>query len=234
MNFEEINDLYDYDMKISQNKKYFKFSIDSILLAEFIKLHKDDKSILDLCTGNAPIPLILNRKYGNKLKITGVELQKEIFDLAQRSIILNEACNIELINDNIKNVKYPHKYDIISCNPPYFKIESESQMNKEEIKAIARHEIMINLEEIISIASKNIKNKGYFYLIHRPERLVEIINLLHKYRFGVKEIRIVHNDINSPACLILISAIFNGEDYVIINHPVILSDYQSYQNIFGK
>ena len=102
----ELNDLFDYGYKIYQNPLYFKFSVDSVLLAEFIKIKKNDNKIIDLCTGNAPIPMILSKKYGNKLEITGVELQKEIYDLGIKSINYNKITNIKLINDDINNLSF--------------------------------------------------------------------------------------------------------------------------------
>lgn len=231
----ELNDLFDYDMKIYQNKEYFKFSIDSVLLAEFVSIKKGQKSILDMCTGNAPVPLILSKRFNN-IEIVGIELQKEIYDLANKSVQYNNKKNILLINDDVNkltNIYKFKKFDVITCNPPYFVPYSNKLINENEVKAIARHEIKIDLESIIRIASKNIKNQGYFYLVHRPERIAEIIHLLKKYNFGLKRIVPVYNDINSNSCFVLIEAIYNGKDYVIINKPIYISEHESYQGIFG-
>lgn len=234
MKSEELNDLYDYGYKIYQNPDYFKFSIDAILLAEFVEVRMNQKKILDLCTGNAPIPLILDKKYNHMLNITGVELQKEIFDLAQKSLNYNNVENIRIINmdikDYIKTTK--EKYDIVTCNPPYFKISSNEIVNNLDIKAKARHEITVNLEDVISVAQKMVKNKGYFYIVHRPERLADIVNILKKYRFGIKRIVTVFNDKKSKCSLILIEAIYNGEDYIKFGQPIFLDEYQSFKNIF--
>ena len=134
---EIINRLLNYkDLKIIQNTEWFAFSLDSVLLANFVSINKSTKNIVDFCTGNAPIPLILSTK--TNAKIIGVEIQKEIFDLANRSIKINKLNDrIELLNLNVKDL--PKKYetdtfDIITCNPPYFKINDKSNLNMNETK----------------------------------------------------------------------------------------------------
>lgn len=230
----ELNDLFDYGYMIYQNSNYFKFSIDSLLLAEFVEIKRNHKKVLDLCSGNAPVPLILNKKYGNKISIVGVELQREIYNLGVESILYNKVKNISLINEDVLLFASNHKekYDVITCNPPYFKKNDLKNINDNEIKAIARHEIAINLEQIIQVASKLINNKGYFYLVHRAERLSEIMFLLKKYKFGLKKLQTVYNDSESDCCFIIVEAIYNGEDYVKIGKPLFLKEYKSYQDIF--
>lgn len=233
----ELNDLFDYDYKIYQNPDYFKFSIDSVLLAEFVDLKNGQKEILDLCSGNAPIPMILNNKYGNKINITGVELQKDVFDLAEKSIEYNKLENIKLINADVNDLPVllkNYKYNIITCNPPYFKTSNTNLVNDNEIKAIARHEIKVNLDNIIYVASKLLENQGYLYLVHRAERLADIILLLNKYGFGLKRVVPVYSRNDLVANLVLIEAIYKGKDYVIIDKPVILDGLKSYKGIFGK
>ncbi|MDE5630136.1 MAG: methyltransferase [Bacilli bacterium] len=232
----ELNDLFDYDYRIYQNADYFKFSIDSVLLAEFVDLKKGHKKVLDMCSGNAPVPLILNKKYGNLLEIVGVEIQKEVYELGKLSIEYNKVENISFINKDIKDYvsSFNEKYDIVTCNPPYFKKSDDKIINDNEVKALARHEIAINLEEVVCCASKILKNKGYFYLVHRPERLADIINALKEYRFGLKRVQMVYDDYNSDCCFILVEAIYNGEDYVKIDYPIFLKDYTTYKDIFRR
>lgn len=232
----ELNDLFDYDYKIVQNPSYFKFSIDSVLLAEFVDVKKNNKKLLDICSGNAPVPLILNKKFGDELQIVGVEIQKDIYELGKQSIEYNKVQNVTFINKDIKEYvnQTREKYDIITCNPPYFKKSADKILNDNDIKTIARHEIAINLDEVISCASKLIKNKGYFYLVHRAERLADIINALKNYRFGLKRVQTVYDDRDSSCCFILIEAIYNGEDYVKIDSPIFLKEYTTYQNIFRR
>ena len=136
---EVLNDLYDYNLKIYQNDKLFKFSLDSLLLAEFVEIKKNDEKLLDICSGNAPLPLIIGKNYN--IEITGVEIEKEIYDLAEKSIKINKLTNIKMLNMNaldLKNYFPGNNFDIITCNPPFFKVNKTSLMNEERKKAIAR------------------------------------------------------------------------------------------------
>ncbi len=227
MTKNEINDLYNYGYKIVQNKDYFKFSLDSILLADFVKINFTDKKLLDLCTGNAPIPIILS----NKVKeISAIEIQKCIFDMAAESIRINKINNVQLINDNIKNWSNyfsSNSFDIVTCNPPYFKYNNTSLINKNMVKSIARHEIEINLEEIIKIASSILKSKGRFYLVHHANRLIDIINLLQKHHFGIKRLEFTYNDLNSDCKIILIEAMKDGKNECKISRPLLTNNYRS-------
>lgn len=141
---------------IYQNDDWFLFSLDSLLLANFVTLRKSDKKILDLCTGNAPVAMFLAMK--SKASIVGVELQKEIYDLGKKSVIENGMDKqITLINDDIRNIsKYyeTDSFDVITCNPPYFKFNDTKMVNENKIKSIARHEIMCNLDNILEISKK--------------------------------------------------------------------------------
>ena len=200
-----INDLLNYDIKIYQNDDYFKFSIDSVLLAEFVNINYRTKKIIDLCTGNAPIPMILSTKFNKE--IVAVEIQKEVYDLALKSINYNNIKNIKLLNMDAKNlVDYKDKYDIITCNPPYFKVDKDSKVNDNTIKAIARHEIKFNLEDMIFISSKIINFSGSLYFVHRCERLVEILDILKKYNFGLRRLQFVYDNEKSNCCFFLVEA----------------------------
>ena len=182
------NDLFDYKNRyIMQMKDGFKFSLDSLLLAEFVKVKKDDKKILDMCTGNAPVPLVLSLK--TNAEIVGFEIQKEISELALESVAINGLeKNIRIINDDIKNIDNyfeSNTFDIITCNPPYFKTKEDGYRNKNDFLTLARHEIAIDLETIFKIASKNLKDNKAFYLVHRVERLDDIIVLARENKMNV-------------------------------------------------
>lgn len=216
-----INDLYDYGLKIVQNPDYFKFSLDSILLADFVKIKYTDKTLIDLCSGNSPLPMILSGKIDN---ITAIELQPEIYEMAKDSIKINEINNINLINDDIKNwSKYiqPNSFDILTVNPPYFKVNEGANLNNNDIKSIARHEIKTNLEEIINISKRILKNKGYFYIVYRTERLIELIELLQKYKFGIKKMQFCYETLQNNCSLVLIEAMSNGKDDLKVLPPII-------------
>lgn len=181
--------------------------------------------------------MILHKKFDGRLDIVGVELQREVYELGKKSLEYNGLDSIRLINDDIRNISLlfkEEKFDIVTCNPPYFKTNSTNLVNDNKVKALARHEIAIDLEEIIRIASNIIKNQGYFYMVHRPERLADVINVLKKYHFGVKRLQLVYDNNKKNSCLFLIESIYNGQDYVIINSPLFLKEHNTYQNIFEE
>ena len=230
-----INDLYDYEsMKIYQYEEGFKFSLDSILLAESVIIHKNDKNILDLCTGNAVIPLVLSTK--TNLPINGIEIQKEIFELATDSINYNNKQNqIYVINDNIKEAKsyFPgNNFDIITCNPPYFKFHHPDFLNQSDLKQIARHEVSITLKEMIDVASHLLKNKGNFYLVHIPERFQEILILLEEYNLSVKDVYFVYPKQGKDAVLVLIRSLKLGRNGLKVHEPIYLNKIKTYKGLF--
>lgn len=218
-----INDLLGYNLKIVQDTDYFNFSLDSILLYNFLNIKKDMK-IIDLCSGNCPIPLLLSKRINNK--IIAVELQKEIYELGRESIEINNLNNkIELLNMDAKKIteKYDtDTFDLITCNPPYFKINEETKKNDNIIKSIARHEIEIKLEDIIVIARKLLKNNGSIVLVHRPERLTDIIVLMKKYNISPKRIQFIYPKENSESNMILIEGTKNGNNAVKVMEPLII------------
>lgn len=238
----EINDLvYFKNIKIVQNKDYFNFSLDSILLPNFVEITRKTKKILDMCTGNAPIPLILSTK--TDAKIYGVELQKEVYDLAKETIKINNLDNqIELINDNIKNLKKifdTETFDIITCNPPYFKKKDDSIINENKVKSIARHEIEMELEDVMIISKALLKNEGSLVLVHRTDRLIEIIELMKKHNIEPKRMRLIYPKVNMESNLVLIEGRKNGKEGLKILPPLYIhNDNSSYTSevleMFGK
>lgn len=238
----EINDLVYYnDLKIVQNKDYFNFSLDSVLLPNFVLLTSKTKKILDMCTGNAPIPLILSTK--TNAKIYGVEIQKEVYDLACETIKINNLDNqIQIINDNIKNLKNRFKtetFDIITCNPPYFKKKEDSIINENKIKSIARHEIEMQLEDVMIVSKALLKNEGSLVLVHRTERLIEIIELMKRHNIEPKRIRLIYPKLNNESNLVLIDGRKNGKEGLKILPPLYIhNEDNSYTDevlkMFGK
>ena len=221
---ETINYLLGYkNLKIYQDTEMFNFSLDSVLLPNFITINTKTKNILDIGTGNAPIPLILSTK--TKAKIVGVEIQKDVAELAQKSVKLNNLENqIEIINEDINNLKdkYPSDYfDIITCNPPFFKITKDSKLNKNDYKTIARHEVTLNLEQITQIAKKLLKNGGTLGIVHRPERLTDTLHILRKYNLEPKKIRFIHPKENEKANILLIEGKKNGKSGLKVLNPII-------------
>ena len=208
-----LHDLVGYkNLKIYQDSDWFSFSLDSVLLPNFVTLNKNIKVVMDLCCGNAPIPLILTTK--TKAKIIGVELQKDVYDLARESINYNKLEDrIELLNMNIKDLKTKFtsdSIDVITCNPPYFKYIESSNINDDIHKVIARHEKEITLEEIIDISHYLLKNNGCLAMVHRTDRLIEIINLFNKYGLELKKLRFIYPKENTESNMILVEGKKNG------------------------
>lgn len=230
----EKNDLFDYGLKIYQAYNLFKFSLDSILLAEFVDVRKNCELIVDFCSGNGAVPLILSTKY--KSQIIGFEIQKMVYKLAYNSILLNGLSEqIKIINENLNDaLEYilPESVDAITCNPPYFKVNEGSYLNEDEGKRIARHEVTTDIEQIIIMSRYLLRNSASLYLVHRPERLTEIIILLNKYKFEVKKIQFVYSSFDKKAIMILIKATKNGKSGVIINKPINITGRVTYKGIF--
>ncbi len=227
-----LNDLFDYGFKIYQNTDYFKFSLDSILLAEYVKIRPHDR-IMDLCSGNAAIPLILCKR-NDTICVDGIEIQKPIYLLAIKSIQENKLEDrIKVYNANAADILMPQKYDIVTCNPPYFKVDATSQKNTDEIKCIARHEITINLEKVIKTAKNNLKETGSFYLVHRIERLLETIKLLEQNKFGIRNITFIFTKADKKAEFFLIEASrYKKSDPKIFS--ICIEGLKTYKGIFEE
>ena len=210
---EFINDIVGKNLKIYQNDDYFKFSLESILLPNFVEIRLKDKKILDLCSGNCPIPLILSTK--TNIPIYGVELQKEIYELGLKSIkINNKEKQITLLNEDICNLKNIFKgdtFDLITVNPPYFKNLNTSLKNQNNIKSLARHEDNLTLDKLFKISSYLLKENGNFYMVHRTERLIEILDLLKQNNLTPKIIQFIYPNINKESKLFMIKASKGGK-----------------------
>lgn len=220
---KKLNYLLGYeDLKIYQDDKMFRFSLDSVLLPNFISLNKTTKKILDIGTGNAPIPLILSKK--TDAKIIGVELQKEAFELGLESVSYNHLENqITLIHQDIKEYcknTETDTFDYITCNPPYFPLKEDSHINDSTYKTLARHESALTLEDIMKVSKKLLKNNGMLGIVHRPERLVLIIELMKKYNIEPKRMQLVYSHNNKEANILLIEGRKNGKPGLKIMPPL--------------
>ena len=194
------------DMYIMQDNEMFNFSLDSVLLPNFVTLNKKIDKIMDIGCGNAPIPLILSTL--TSAKIYGVEIQDKVYELAKESVEINNLSDrIEIVNEDIneyyKNIE-SDSFDVITCNPPYFKVNENSNFNMSEYKTIARHEIMLDLERLFKIAKKLLKNNGNIAIVHRPERLSDIILSMKKNNIEPKRIQFVHPKKDADANILLI------------------------------
>lgn len=224
---EVINDLLNYNgFKIYQNTSWFSFSLDSILLANFVNIKRNTNNIIDFCSGNAPIPLILSTKTNNN--IIGVEIQQEVYELAKKSIKINNLDNrIKMLNMDIKqlvNIYETDTFDLITCNPPFFKVTEESKINNNIIKSVARHELKINLDDIFSISRKLLRNNGSICMVHRTDRLIDIITTMKNNNIEPKRIRLVYPKLNSESNIVLIEGVKNGNPGLKILPPLYVHD----------
>lgn len=208
------NNLLNYkDCYIFQDTDYFKMSLDSLLLSQFVTINLRDKKILDIATGNAPIPMLLT--FRSKAHIYGVELNKEVHLLGRISINENNMREqITLINEdarNLKNVFDSDFFDVITCNPPYFKTNNTKYENDNSVKAMARHEKTLELEDVFKISKYLLKNNGKLAIVHRTERIMEIFDIIKKYNFELKKIRFVYPNKEKNSDLVLLECVKNGK-----------------------
>lgn len=221
---ERIDDLEFNNLKIIQNKNEFCFGIDAVLLSDFAKNIKKNSKIIDLGTGTGILPILLSGKTENT-KIVGIEIQEKMAEMAMRSIKLNNLKNrIQIINNDIKNLNKifeKESFDAVVTNPPY-KENNTGLKNEYEGKIIARHEIRCNLEDIISVSKNMLKDKGILYMVHRPERITDICELLRKYKIEPKIIRFVYPKMDKEANLVLIKAVKNARKFLKIERPLII------------
>ena len=217
---ERIDDLEYKGLKIIQRQDGFCFGIDSVLLSDFAKNIRKESIVVDLGTGTGILPILLSAKTQAK-KIYGIEIQEDMAEMAQRSVALNHLENkIEIIPQNIKEITIEKaSVDVIVTNPPYKKGETGLK-SKNLSKRIARHEIYANLQDFIQISFQLLKDKGEFYMVHRPERLVDRGYELRKNKMEPKKLRFVHSHVEEEPKLILIKAVKNAKPFLTIEKPL--------------
>lgn len=222
---EVLNDILGYkNRKIYQDTDCFSFSLDSVMLANFASIRLRDKKIADLGCGNGVIPLILSLRT-DKL-IVGIEIQKKLAAMAERSILYNNLTEqIKIINEDMKNLgnsDFFESFDLITCNPPYFKVSEKNYFNDSYEKMIARHEVKINLADLLITVKKLLKNNGNFAIVHRPERLMDILFEFKKNNIEPKRIQFVYETINKGSTLVLIEGQKNGKTGLKIENPIVM------------
>lgn len=233
--FERIDKLHRNDYRIIQNSKTFCFGIDSVLLSHFANAKKNEV-VLDVGTGNAVIPILMSAKTNAK-KFFAIDVQDESISMAKRSVYINNLqnkinvlkCNVNELGDYFEN----QYFDVVTTNPPYMK-KGSFIINNINAKAIARHEILCTLEQIIENVSKVLKVKGRFYMVHRPNRLTDILENLRKYNLEPKKLRFVQPYQNKKPNLLLIEAIkFGGVELNIEPNLIIYKEDNNYtQEVF--
>lgn len=218
---EVIDDLQLKGLRIIQKNDRFKFGVDAVLLSDFANI-KSRHEVIDLCTGTGIVPLLVLGKYNPKM-VVGIEIQEEISEMANRSIQLNNCSeNVKIINGDLKDknlIKSLGKFDVVTVNPPY-KINNAGIKNPNDSIAIARHEIMCNLEDVIASARNLLKDNGRLYMVHRPERLIDIFELMRKYKIEPKRVRMVHPKAYKAANIVLVEGQRDGRAFLKWDEPL--------------
>ena len=219
---ERIDDLQYKGLKLIQNKNGFCFGIDAVLLANFAKNMKKCETVVDLCTGNGVVAILLSGKTSAS-KIYGVEIQEDVANLAKRSVEFNKLDGrVEILNKNLKDLKdsIPSAtVDSVTVNPPYMKA-GNGVINDKNTLMIARHEISCTLEDVVKEAARLLKFNGEFFMVHKPERLVEIFCVMRKYKIEPKRIKFVQPSANKPANLVLIEGSKNAGEFLKVETPL--------------
>lgn len=223
---ERIDDLQFKGLKIIQNTKNFCFGVDSILLTDFAKKIKNGCEALDLGTGTGVIAILLAAKTGLK-HIIGVEKQEEMAELATRNVKLNNLENkIEIVNTDILDLckLYPNdSFDVVVTNPPYKKKDT-GVINQTEKKYLARHELTATLKDFIKVSKNMLKEKGEFYMVHKPERLVDILSLMRTNNLEPKELRFVFSNVNKEPSLVLVKGVKSAKPFLKIKKNLYIYD----------
>ncbi|MGG1550446.1 tRNA1(Val) (adenine(37)-N6)-methyltransferase [Paenibacillus ferrarius] len=234
---ERIDDLLTYDLKIIQSDEVFSFSMDAVLLGRFASVPPKGR-VLDLCTGNGVVPLLLSTR--TRADIWGVEIQERLADMAKRNAVLNGLeGRLHMVQGDLKTIhsELGHgQFDVVTVNPPYLPVPNGEQ-NTNAHFAAARHEIHCTLEDVIAACAKQVKAGGKVAMVHRPTRLVDICTLMRQYRIEPKRIRFVHARAGEEAMMVLIEGIKDGKPEIRTLPPLIVyameKDYcQELQEIY--
>ncbi|MDE7283664.1 MAG: tRNA1(Val) (adenine(37)-N6)-methyltransferase [Lachnospiraceae bacterium] len=220
---ERIDDLQRNGYRIIQNQEKFCFGMDAVLLSGFAKA-KVGSRLLDMGTGTGIIPILMEAKT-EAAHLTGLEIQEESADMARRSVLLNSLEDkITIVTGDIKEAGSlfdAASFDVITCNPPYM-IEQHGLMNPDDAKAIARHEILCTLQDVISQAARLLRPGVNFFMVHRPFRLAEIMALLNSYKLEPKRMQLVYPFVDKEPNMVLIEANRGGRPRLRVEKPLII------------
>lgn len=220
---ERVDDLQRNGYRIIQNPEKFCFGMDAVLLTGFARAGREDL-LLDLGTGTGIIPLLMYAKYQCS-HLFGLEIQEESADMARRSVAMNGLSDrIDIVTGDIREADSLWRsasFDCITCNPPYM-IGQHGLTNPEAPKAIARHEILCTLEDVVAAAAKLLKPGGHFFMVHRPFRLAEIVTVLSQYKLEPKRMQLVYPYVDKEPNMVLIEAVRGGRPRMSVEKPLII------------
>lgn len=220
---ERLDDLQRNNLKIIQKTDGFCFGMDAVLLSGFAFV-KEGEQVLDLGTGTGIIPLLLSAKTRGK-HFSALEIQEEIADMAARSVSLNHLEEkIKIVKGDIKEASRifgAASFDVVTTNPPYMN-DSHGLKNPTEMKAISRHEVLCTLEDVVREGAKVLKPGGRMYMVHRPHRLIEILETMTKYKLEPKRMKFVHPFWNKEANMVLVEAVRGGGAFLKLEAPIVV------------
>lgn len=218
---EAIDDLQLDNLYLIQKKQGFRFGIDAVLLSNFANV-KNKHRVIDLCTGTGIVPFLIYGKYKPK-EVIGIEIQEDMVEMAIRSSKYNEVEDVvSFKNVDLKDLKYLSSlgtFDVLTVNPPY-KLNNSGIVNLDDKLAIARHEIMCSLEDVIVASRKLLKDNGRMFIVHRPERLIDIFELMRKYKIEPKRVQMVQPNINKAPNIVLVEGQRDGGAYLKWEKPI--------------
>lgn len=224
-NDENIDDLQLKGLYLIQKKDGFKFGIDAVLLSDFAAVKKKHR-VMDLCTGTGIVPFLLYGKYEPQ-SIFGLEIQRDMVEMAERSVKLNSLeGKVQFINGDLKDIdtlKKLDRFDVVTVNPPY-KLNNSGILNPLDKLAIARHEVLCNLEDVIAASRVLLKDNGRMFIVHRPERLADIFTLMRKYKIEPKRVKMVHPKMGKAPNIVLVEGQRDGGAYLKWEAPLYVYD----------
>ncbi|EIA19293.1 tRNA1(Val) (adenine(37)-N6)-methyltransferase [Listeria fleischmannii] len=223
---ERLDYLLAEEKRIIQSPSVFSFSLDAVLLAHFTYIPRKKGDIIDLCSGNGIIPLLLSKH--TEVPITGVEIQPRLADMARRSVTYNHlADQITILEEDLRGITKilgKEKHQIVTCNPPYFNTPPSSKVNENEHYKIARHEVMCTLRDTIRVSAELLRQGGKASFVHRPDRLVEIIDLMREYRLEPKRVQFVHPRLDKDANMVLVEGMKDAKSGVRYLPPIFVHE----------
>ena len=218
---ESIDDLQLDNLLLIQKKQGFRFGVDAVLLSNFANV-KSKHRVIDLCTGTGIVPFLIHGKYKPK-EVIGIEIQEDMVEMANRSSKYNEVEDrVKFINADLKDINFLKSlgtFDVLTVNPPY-KLNNSGILNPDDKLAIARHEILCNLEDVIRASRRLLKDNGRMYMVHRPERLIDIFELMRKYKIEPKRVQMIHPKMNKAPNIVLVEGQRDGGAYLKWEAPL--------------